>query len=162
MAKIEYLVVHHTASPKSWTREQIKNVHVNERGWRDIGYHYLIGVDKDGEAYGAKGRSQDGDDHLEPWEYGAHCKHSNAYSLGIATIGNWNEEEVPKVIWDHLVDLLVGLCVKHELSPYRAIRGHSEMPKTNTACPGLRLDMTRLRREVESHFPFDVLECKDD
>ena len=89
LGKIETLVVHHTATPTSWTVEKIRKLHL-DRGWRDVGYHYLIRLDEDKEARIYMGRPQDGDSYLSSLEIGAHVKGHNSKSLGISTIGNWS------------------------------------------------------------------------
>lgn len=49
MRKIEYLVVHTTATPQNTTVESIKNYWKNHLKWRSVGYHVLI--DKDGNLH---------------------------------------------------------------------------------------------------------------
>lgn len=149
MAKIEYIVVHHTATPRYWTTVQLRDLHVNERGWRDIGYHYVIRQVL-GEVLVEEGRPQDGDDHLEPWEYGAHVQGSNARSLGICVVGNFSKEKMPPMLKAYLLLTLYKLCKKHDLDPMCAIRGHREMPKASTECPGTKVDMTDVRAAVKT------------
>ena len=103
MAKIEYLVVHHTATPLSTTVEELRRMHVDERGWKDIGYHWVVRVNSRGIALTEEGRPQDGDDHLEPWEYGAHVRGSNSMSLGIAVVGNFSEYPMAPIIQKELL-----------------------------------------------------------
>ena len=66
-------VIHHTASP-DWNVARFREIHINERGWNDVGYHYIIR--KDGTI--EKGRSIS--------EIGAHAKGRNHY-IGIALTG---------------------------------------------------------------------------
>ena len=79
MRKIDCIIVHHTATPSTATIESIRNYHVNVRGWRDIGYHYLI--QRDGVI--RLGRPEE--------IIGAHCSGHNAVSIGVAVIGNFEE-----------------------------------------------------------------------
>ena len=39
---VNKIIIHHSASPQSTTREQIYDWHVNGNGWSDIGYHYIV------------------------------------------------------------------------------------------------------------------------
>ena len=49
MRKIEYLVVHTTATPQNTTVESIKNYWKNNLKWKSPGYHIII--DKDGNLH---------------------------------------------------------------------------------------------------------------
>ena len=80
---INEIILHCTATPRGWMGKntlgeqvaEIRRWHVQERGWRDIGYHWIIG--RDGSI--AKGRDES--------QQGAHCKGHNAQSLGVALVG---------------------------------------------------------------------------
>lgn len=150
LAQIDYLVVHHTATPTSWTVEQLRRLHVEQNGWRDIGYHYVIRLNEKGRAITEIGRVHDGDNSLDPWEYGAHVRGSNSRSLGIATVGDWTKDPIDPKIRRELVAELARLCVDLELEPMDSIRGHKEMPAAATSCPAI--DMDALRRDVSKHY----------
>lgn len=77
MRKIDKIVIHF-----SWTypsddigAKEIRDMHVNGNGWRDIGYHYVIRLDGTVEL----GRR------LE--QVGAHVRGHNRKSIGICYIG---------------------------------------------------------------------------
>lgn len=74
--KITEIIVHCTATPegKDYTIDDIRRMH-KQRGWSDIGYHYLIG--RHGETW--EGRDVD--------IQGAHCAGHNAYSIGVCYVG---------------------------------------------------------------------------
>ena len=74
---INEIIVHCAATPegKDFSVEQIREWHVNGRGWRDIGYHFVIY--RDGSIH--TGRDIDC--------AGAHCLQHNAHSIGICYIG---------------------------------------------------------------------------
>lgn len=76
ITRVDYLVVHCSATragqPK--TAADIRRMHL-ERGWKDIGYHYVIRLDGVVE----KGRKDD--------RPGAHVEGFNSRSLGICLIG---------------------------------------------------------------------------
>lgn len=79
---IKFIVIHCTATkddPKIGV-EQIRRDHVENNGWTDIGYHYLVKTD---------GTIQLGrDDKTE----GAHVKGYNSMSVGIAYVGGETAE----------------------------------------------------------------------
>ena len=76
MRKIEKIIIHCTATPagRDVTVEQVTQWH-KARGFRTIGYHYLIGLD--GVVH--KGRPIE--------EVGAHCLGQNARSVGVCYVG---------------------------------------------------------------------------
>lgn len=148
MAKIDTIVIHHSASPQSTTLEEIRKWHVEGRGWRDVGYHLLLRMEPDGRAALLVGRPHDDDGHLDPWEYGAHTGGHNRHSFGVCTIGNWSEQDMPPGMLEGLVLLLADLCIRWELEPFEAIKGHREMSGAATECPGLRVDLDEIRAAV--------------
>ena len=95
------------------------------------------------------GRPYDKDDEWEPWEYGAHARGHNDSSMGIALIGNFDEEEPP---WQMLMALDIVLtlsCRQFNVAwnqVYAAILGHGEAAAT--ACPGRYVDMDEVRESV--------------
>lgn len=76
MRKITEIIVHCSATPRgrNVTAKDIDRWH-KERGFRCIGYHYVIRLDGTVEA----GRNEG--------ETGAHCKGHNATSVGICYVG---------------------------------------------------------------------------
>lgn len=147
MSQIDAIVVHHTATPTSWSVQQLRDLHVNQNGWKDIGYHYVVRLSGD-TAVTEIGRPHDGDNNLESWEYGAHAYGSNSHTLGICTVGNWSEQPMLPEIERELIAALVHLCIQHDLDPLIQIKGHREMPQASTECPGLLVDLDTLRNKV--------------
>ena len=74
--KINYIIVHCTATPEGrWvTNEEITRWH-RARGFRTIGYHYVVYLDGTVHA----GRPEN--------EVGAHCQGRNADSIGVCYVG---------------------------------------------------------------------------
>lgn len=97
------------------------------------------------------GRPQDGDNYLSSLEWGAHVYGHNATSLGISTIGNWSGKAMNPEIERVLIQHLVKLCFKHDLKP-TDVKGHREMKGASTECPGLLVDMDRLRSLVDEQY----------
>lgn len=83
MREINEIIVHCTATRPEWRAGQrtstkvreVKRWHVKDRGWSDIGYHYLI--DRDGTV--AAGRPVE--------RSGAHTRGRNHNSVGVALFG---------------------------------------------------------------------------
>ena len=124
MRPINLIVIHHSASPLSTTREDIAAWH-RAKGWRDIGYHFVI--ESDGRV--VPGRP------LE--EVGAHARGHNASSIGICAVGDntkldqrWTVAQVAALC--SLVDTMSTQF------PGALVRGHRDVMNPGyTECPGL-------------------------
>jgi len=123
---IRFLVVHHSATPRNQTTvESIRRYHIENRGFWEIGYHYI--VDKDGNL--VKGR---------PEEFiGAHCgggsPANNFNSLGICVIGNFEEEKPTEKQLQTLFSFLDEKLRELKLDRSKVL-GHCE--NKSTLCPG--------------------------
>lgn len=79
-----YVVIHHSAT-KSCNNtkackkliKSIQNYHMDDHGWADIGYNFLVGGD--GKVYEGRGYTT----------MGAHCVPFNRRSLGICMLGTF-------------------------------------------------------------------------
>lgn len=126
MRKIDTIIIHCSATRPSWMRgkpfkeqvREIKRWHTEERGWSDIGYHYLISR----EGTVRKGRPID--------RTGAHTRGHNKGSVGICLIGGHGGAKTDKFLdhftnaqWNKLHALLNDLEAKHGKL---AIHGHNE------------------------------------
>ena len=120
MRKINLIVVHCSASDvKAHDNiETLRKWHVKERGWDDVGYHYVI--TKDGSIM--KGRKDE--------TVGAHVKGHNSNSLGICLTGN---HEFSEAQFLSLELLTTGLLKKHGLEK-KDIIAHHDLEKGKT-CP---------------------------
>lgn len=125
MRKISKIIIHCTATPEDrhTTVEDVRRWHL-DRGWSDIGYHFLIYLD--GSLH--KGR---------PVEIaGAHCKGHNKESIGIAYVGgidkvNFKPKDTrTKEQKEALVYILEYLKIQH---PKATIHGHNDF--ASKACP---------------------------
>ena len=120
------VVVHHSvlyeADDLSTVRE-IQSRHMTERGWADIGYHYLVG--KDGTIYAGRDLAV----------RGTHVEHFNTGSVGVVLLGNF-EEDFPTVIQLESTRRLINwLAASLELTH---LAGHNDFNDT-TKCPGTHL-----------------------
>ena len=133
MRHIDTIIIHCTATRPNWWEgksaqqktDEVRRWHVEDRGWSDIGYHYLI--DRDGTL--VEGRP------LE--RTGAHAKGHNTGSVGISLFGghggNVSDQCEDNFTEDQdlaLRELIAKLKADH---PITKIIGHNEV--ANKACP---------------------------
>ena len=125
MRIINEIIIHCSATPegKDYTVEQIRQWH-KQRGFSDIGYHYVIY--RDGSIHSGR-----------PIErIGAHCLKHNAHSIGVCYIGGVAKDgKTPKdtrtdAQKESLIKLIKELKTKY---PKATVHGHREY--ANKACP---------------------------
>ena len=123
---IRHLVVHCAATPPSSDIgvEAIDRWH-RERGWRKVGYHYVI--TRDGLVQ--FGRCAD--------EMGAHVKGRNDTSIGICLVGGVDEEGEPEDNYtpNQQVSLRALLEALQYAYPEAEVVGHRDFPEVDKACP---------------------------
>lgn len=124
MREIDKIIVHCSATKekKDISAATIDQWH-KERGWRGIGYHYVVSLNGNIE-YGRP---------IE--ETGAHVRNHNRRSIGICYIGGLDKDLNPKDTRtpeqkESLLDLLKTL---KRLHPDATIHGHNEF--SSKACP---------------------------
>lgn len=122
---IKEIIVHCTATPEGRveTVQSIRNMH-KAKGWSDIGYHYLIGLN--GERW--EGRNVN--------LIGAHCEGHNSNSIGVCYVGGVDKKMQAKDTRTEkqkyaLVALLKDL---RKLYPKAKIYGHHDFNK-GKSCP---------------------------
>ena len=125
LTKPQGIIVHHSATrdTRSLSFPAIADYHINNQGWDDIGYHFVI-EDYNGEPFLLTGRGV---------QYkGAHCFGLNDH-IGVCVGGNYDTQELPPMLLMKLVNLLSGLIVVHDLtiSDIDYHRNHA-----NKTCPG--------------------------
>lgn len=137
MRPIDSIIIHCTATRPDWWANrstaqkvaEIRRWHVQDRGWKDIGYHFLI--DRNGKVM--DGRPVE--------KVGAHVASHNEGTIGIALFGGHGAEATDKFL-DHftpeqdkaLRNLLHGLF--REFGTV-SIHGHNEYAAK--ACPGFQV-----------------------
>lgn len=136
------IIVHHSDGGNG-SAESIRRDHVENRGWEDAGYHYIItngNGGPDGEIQ--KGRPLH--------KQGAHAKNKwanrNLDSVGVCLVGKNTFTKNQK---DVLVVLLVDLCLRYKLEPSKkTIQIHHK------DCPGPGLDLNEIIQEVKEFLNF--------
>jgi N-acetylmuramoyl-L-alanine amidase len=140
VSKIAKIVVHCSDSPDNLDigAAEIRVWHTAKppggRGWRDIGYHYVIRRDGTVET----GRYENGDSVLEGREIGAHVLGHNSDSLAVCLVGR---KQFARAQLESLTMLVRCLLVRTSL-PKTAVLGHYELDKHKT-CPNLDMDLFR-------------------
>lgn len=134
MVKWQGVIIHHSASPRGFWQgdkwlpingEIIRRWHVEERGWSDIGYHYIVLADGKIE----QGRPLD--------RIGAHTRAGgrNYTAIGVCLVGNFQYDTVPPGQLVALAKLVKKLQQDFNV-PLEKIELHKEIEGSNTLCPG--------------------------
>jgi len=124
--KIDKIIVHCSATRKGkhFDVEEIRRWHVEGRGWKDIGYHYLIYID---------GSIHKG---IELNVQGAHVRGENKNSVGICYIGGMDKEGfLPEDTRTTEQEVSLEILIKMLMCSYEGatLHGHNEF--SNKACP---------------------------
>lgn len=120
---LEYIVIHHTASTRDMTVQEIHQLHLNQgENWKGIGYHFYI--DKQGIIW--RGRPEE--------MSGSHALDYNFVSLGICLSGNFETEQPTDNQLKSLSELIQHL--KQKYGNVQVV-GHRDL--NATACPGKNL-----------------------
>lgn len=126
MSRWTHVVIHHGATDDSpgLETEKYRRYHMDTRGWRDIGYHFVCELIDDSFQIVA-GRSL----RLS----GAHCPGMNRHAIGFCFAGDFSEDGPPHEQLVAAANFLSGLMGElgipvENISPHRAHR--------QTSCPG--------------------------
>tara|TARA_B100000767_G_scaffold252870_1_gene256995 strand:- start:485 stop:919 length:435 start_codon:yes stop_codon:yes gene_type:complete len=124
MRKINKIIVHCTATPegRDVSVDTIRQWHL-DRGWSDIGYHYVVGLDGKVEEGRSVRRS------------GAHVRGHNKGSIGVTYVGGCDSKMNPKdtrteLQKSGLETLIISLMNSY---PNSTLHGHNEF--SAKACP---------------------------
>jgi hypothetical protein len=138
MRKINEVIIHCSATRAAWMADrmavdkvvEIRRWHVEERGWSDIGYHWLI--DRNGATIAGRAERR----------AGAHVKGHNDDTIGVCLIGGHGSSSTD-AFSDHftvaqdaaLRTLLKGLSARYP--GISKISGHNQYAAK--ACPGFQV-----------------------
>ncbi len=161
-ASVTKIIIHHTASttdlndPMKAIRD-IYYFHTVSRGWGDIGYNYII--DQQGNIY--EGRA--GGDGV----VGAHAGPGNIGSIGIAVLGDYQDNDVPEPVIQSLVALIKAKSQEYSIDPtgvsmFRGqnlpnVMGHRDI--MSTSCPGDKLyaQLPAIRMAAKTGFKSTII-----
>ena len=128
--KATHLIIHCADTYPSMNigATEIRKWHT-DKGWRDIGYHYVIRRDGTIE----KGREDD--------VIGAHARGMNEISLGICLVGGKNKKTgKPQVDYTYKQwQALKDLCIKLKKVDNYTIIGHNNVPNSGKTCPNFNV-----------------------
>jgi hypothetical protein len=118
------LVVHHSALSETDGALAIQRLHMDRRGYADIGYHFV--VDHSGLFYAGRDLNV----------RGAHTGGANTGTIGVVLLGNFEHAEPPPAQLDALRTLSAYLASAFTLTH---IAGHADFQPGATLCPGENL-----------------------
>jgi LysM repeat protein len=138
----KYIVIHHTATDIG-NATLIHKSHHDRGFWYGLGYHFLIDNGTLGKGDGQIEQSPRWIKQMK----GAHCKVGgmNSKGIGIALVGNFNQDLPTPKQMDSLTYLLEVLCERYRI-PTRNIIGHRDVEGACTDCPGKRFPWSGLRQ----------------
>lgn len=140
MRKINKIIVHCSATPegRDVSLDTIKGWHVNERGWSDIGYHFVITLD--GTVHSGRPINKSG----------AHTLNYNSNSIGVCYVGGMNKEMklAKDTRTEDQKDALVNLLCTLKDTYGGIIHGHRDF--ANKACPSF--DATKEYENISNRY----------
>ncbi|XP_072180849.1 peptidoglycan-recognition protein SC2-like [Diadema setosum] len=127
---VPFVVLHHTLTYACFTLQDcsklmrsIQNFHMDDRGWNDIAYSFLVG--EDGRVYEGRG-----------WDtVGAHAPWYNFRSIGISIMGNFTAKLPNKKAISAVQSLISCAIDKNKLNANYTLYGHRQATPDRT-CPG--------------------------
>jgi hypothetical protein len=149
MAQIRYIIIH--CSDSAFGDVHILRRWHKERGFKEIGYHWVIGNGwrSKGEQVPAldgavqQGIPLDADDHIRGSEVGRHALGYNANSIGICLIGKDGQFTAKQeMALRGLVRTLMGLhriALSNVLGHYETESGAAQ----GKTCPGMNMNLWR-------------------
>lgn len=133
------LIIHHSALDLSYGPKKIQELHVQNKGYADIGYHFLVnerGGISEGRAINVRG---------------AHTGGYNTGTIGVVLLGNFETGEPTSLQQQALSHLARYLADTYTLSH---IAGHRDFQPGVTLCPGIHLEatLTDLAKSLDLQF----------
>lgn len=124
--EITELIIHCSGTDnEAYDFTAMKKDHIENRGWADIGYHYVI----DQQGMIRAGR--------DLYVIGAHCRAHNKNSIGICLMGN---EKFTKAQGIALLQLCIRLGIRF---PITKVTPHNEYNENKT-CPNISLEFIEM------------------
>lgn len=140
MVDWKYIMIHHSLSEDSNTYSwgAIKDYHVNNNNWSDIGYHF--GIEKVRGHYSCLvGRPLT--------KYGAHCTGMNHKAIGVCFVGNYDKKSPEDdMLYEGCKRIIQPLMNIFEIPSYNIVF-HRDF--SSKSCPGNKFTKQQI---------FDILE----
>ena len=139
MRNINKIILHCTATPegRDVSVETIKKWHT-DKGWSDIGYHYVVSLD---------GLVEEGRPVVRQ---GAHVRGHNKHSIGVTYVGGCDKNMDPKDTRTDKQKEALEVFLKSLMNEYpnSTLHGHNEF--SSKACPSF--DVQKEYVELINHF----------
>ncbi len=136
------IVIHHTASDHG-NLASIRKLHMEERHWSDIAYHFVI---NNGSMNTTPGQVEVSDLwHRRAGNFSTAIPYANQFGIAVVLVGNFEHRSLPSLQKQALVRLLANLAREHRIPPERIVR-HRDLQQT--ACPGRHVNLAEIREEV--------------
>jgi N-acetylmuramoyl-L-alanine amidase len=137
----KWIVIHHSATSTGGAK-RFDRMH-RDKGWDELGYHFVIGNGSDT----ADGQVEVGSRWTRQ-KWGAHAKtpdnQFNDYGIGICLVGNF-ENGRPTAAQMRSTAKLVAYLMHTYNIPADRVLGHKDTPRA-TECPGKHLHVSEVRR----------------
>ena len=144
MREIKSIIIHHSDSYHGNTN-LIRKWHVNERGFDDVGYHYVVcnGYESKDDFIDSKDGAVETARPIRT--SGAHAYGHNRNSIGICLIGKdrFTLRQITATL-----KLVQELCDKYHISK-KYVLGHHELANVTKSCPGF--EVSDIRKQLRSH-----------
>ena len=129
MRDLKRIIIHCTATPegKHFDVATIRRWHVKDRGWKDIGYHYVIYLD--GSVH--EGRPVE--------QVGAHTSGHNADSIGIVYVGGCDAKMKAKDTLNEAQETAMVNLIKALREQYGELSLHGHNEYAAKACPSFKV-----------------------
>ena len=128
MRKIDKIILHCTATPegRDVSVNTIKKWHT-DKGWSDIGYHYVVSLD---------GLVEEGRPVVRQ---GAHVRGHNKHSIGVTYVGGCDKNMDPKDTRTDKQKEALEVFLKSLMNEYTnsTLHGHNEF--SSKACPSFNV-----------------------
>ena len=123
MKNIDRIILHCAATTADVSARTIRKWHMNDRGWKDIGYHYVIRMNGAVE----EGRPLD--------QQGAHTKGHNKNTIGVCYSGGLTKEGPADTMTREQEMAFIALVatLRSKFGEGIEVHGHNEY--SNKACP---------------------------
>lgn len=132
---VNRVAIHHTVTKDhgAETVRQIQNLHMDDRGWNDIGYNFLYSPNLNSFYVGRGG-----------YAIGAHAGGHNATTLGLAILGDFRTDRLDEKTINSVSEFLRWCAhIQGYITPTAKVVGHRDL--SATACPGPNIEGSFLK-----------------
>ncbi|MFO7627857.1 MAG: peptidoglycan recognition family protein [Candidatus Fermentibacteraceae bacterium] len=140
LLQVSALVVHHSAT-ESGGAGAFRVLHRLARGWRDVGYHFVIG----NGTHSSDGLLERG---RPECCRGAHAKGANEFSLGICLVGDFMTGRPTPAQMHTLGGVLRELMASYGLNKSSVLL-HRQVKGSSTECPGKNLTLAMVHEAID-------------